>query len=369
MKVRVPGGETRLRHPRVRARPHRAGGPAAPGDGRVGGRGRALGQPRRPAHAARAAPTSSPRPSTAPGWPACSARWPATTRCCAWPRRASAAPGWPRSCGTWPAWPSPPEAHVTPSETRPASRRHGGDALARPLRRRAGRRADGLHRQPAVRPAAVARRHRRARRRTSAGWRGPGCSTDAERDAVLAALDAGRRRAGGGHVRVRRRRDEDIHTAVERRVTELAGPAGAKLHTGRSRNDQVATDLRLWCKRELPVGRRAHRRPAGGAARAGPRARAASTCPGYTHLQRAQPVLLAHHLLAHGWALGRDVDRLLATRRPPRRVAARRRRARRLVAAARPRGDGGRPRLRRRRSTTASTPSATATSSPRRCST
>ena len=47
--------------------------------------------------------------------------------------------------------------------------------------------------------------------------------------------------------------DEDIHTAVERRVTELAGPAGAKLHTGRSRNDQVATDLRLWCKRELVV--------------------------------------------------------------------------------------------------------------------
>src|SRR6476660_4638962 len=45
--------------------------------------------------------------------------------------------------------------------------------------------------------------------------------------------------------------DEDIHTAVERRVTELAGPAGGKLHTARSRNDQVATDLRLWCKREL----------------------------------------------------------------------------------------------------------------------
>src|SRR5207237_864040 len=45
--------------------------------------------------------------------------------------------------------------------------------------------------------------------------------------------------------------DEDIHTAIERRVTDLAGPAGAKLHTGRSRNDQVATDLRLWCKREL----------------------------------------------------------------------------------------------------------------------
>ena len=106
--------------------------------------------------------------------------------------------------------------------------------------------------------------------------------------------------------------DEDIHTAVERRVTELAGPAGAKLHTARSRNDQVATDLRLWCKRELvAVTRRivdlqrvllARAEAAGGA-----------YLPGYTHLQRAQPVLLAHHLLAHGWALGRDVDRLLAT--------------------------------------------------------
>ncbi len=96
--------------------------------------------------------------------------------------------------------------------------------------------------------------------------------------------------------------DEDIHTAVERRVTELAGPAGGKLHTGRSRNDQVATDLRLFTKREL--GEIATRilelqgvlldraREAGDA-----------YLPGYTHLQRAQPVLLAHHLLAHGWAL------------------------------------------------------------------
>ena len=50
--------------------------------------------------------------------------------------------------------------------------------------------------------------------------------------------------------------DEDIHTAIERRVTELAGPAGAKLHTGRSRNDQCATDLRLWCKRRQSPSRR-----------------------------------------------------------------------------------------------------------------
>ncbi|MGH9078295.1 MAG: argininosuccinate lyase, partial [Acidimicrobiales bacterium] len=108
--------------------------------------------------------------------------------------------------------------------------------------------------------------------------------------------------------------DEDIHTAVERRVTEMAGAAGGRLHTGRSRNDQVATDLRLFTRREL-----------GSIAGAVvdlqrvllSRAREAEDAylPGYTHLQRAQPVLLAHHLMAHGWALGRDVDRLVGTRR------------------------------------------------------
>jgi argininosuccinate lyase len=107
--------------------------------------------------------------------------------------------------------------------------------------------------------------------------------------------------------------DEDVHTVIERRVTELAGEAGAKLHTGRSRNDQVATALRLYLKREL-------RAVAGlvvdlqrvlfdRAQEAGP-----AYLPGYTHMQRAQPVLLSHHLLAHGWALGRDVDRVLASR-------------------------------------------------------
>jgi argininosuccinate lyase len=107
--------------------------------------------------------------------------------------------------------------------------------------------------------------------------------------------------------------DEDIHTAIERRVTQLAGDAGAKLHTGRSRNDQVATALRLYTKRGLRDVARAivalQRVLLDRASEAGP-----SYMPGYTHLQRAQPVLVAHHLLAHGWALGRDVDRLLATR-------------------------------------------------------
>ena len=108
--------------------------------------------------------------------------------------------------------------------------------------------------------------------------------------------------------------DEDIHTAVERRVTELAGPAGAKLHTGRSRNDQVATDLRLFTKRALAsVAERVLSLQQVLLERADEAGDA--YLPGYTHLQRAQPVLLAHHLLAHGWALARDVDRLLDCRR------------------------------------------------------
>ena len=90
--------------------------------------------------------------------------------------------------------------------------------------------------------------------------------------------------------------------AVERRVTELAGPPGGKLHTARSRNDQVATDVALFT------------RDAAGTAAAGMEALAATlvdvaerhvdwALPGYTHLQRAQPVYLAHHLLAYVWML------------------------------------------------------------------
>lgn len=137
----------------------------------------------------------------------------------------------------------------------------------------------------------------------------------AEAAAVLEAIDAvAEEFASGRFVFVAS--DEDIHTAVERRVTELAGEPGAKLHTGRSRNDQVATDLRLWCKRELRA--LSHRILAlqqvlrNRAVEAGIGSEGIYL-PGYTHLQRAQPVLLAHHLLAHAWALGRDVDRLLAT--------------------------------------------------------
>ncbi len=103
--------------------------------------------------------------------------------------------------------------------------------------------------------------------------------------------------------------DEDIHTAIERRVTELAGDSGAKLHTGRSRNDQVATAFRLWTRRSLrEVAKRILELQEVLVARALEVGDA--YLPGYTHMQRAQPVLLAHHLLAHVWALSRDVDRL-----------------------------------------------------------
>jgi argininosuccinate lyase len=138
-----------------------------------------------------------------------------------------------------------------------------------------------------------------------------GLLTDAEHDAVLAALDRVEDELARDAFEFVAS-DEDIHTAIERRVTELAGAAGAKIHTARSRNDQVATDLRLWCKRELvEVARLVLALEDVLLSRA--EAAGDTYLPGYTHVQRAQPVLLAHHLLAHGWAFARDVDRLVAT--------------------------------------------------------
>jgi argininosuccinate lyase len=131
--------------------------------------------------------------------------------------------------------------------------------------------------------------------------------------ALLAALDTVAGELASGAF-VFGASDEDVHTAVERRVTELAGAVGGRLHTGRSRNDQVATDLRLWTKRELAgVAERVLAFQSVLLARA--EAAGEAYVPGYTHLQRAQPVLLAHHLLAHGWALARDFDRLVDCRR------------------------------------------------------
>jgi argininosuccinate lyase len=134
-----------------------------------------------------------------------------------------------------------------------------------------------------------------------------GLLTDEEVAGVLAALDTvGAELADGSFVFVPS--DEDIHTAIERRVTELAGSAGGKLHTGRSRNDQVATALRHWLQREGRDTVRLLLELESVLLACAERAEDVYV-PGYTHLQRAQPVLLAHHFLAHFWAFARDVDR------------------------------------------------------------
>lgn len=103
--------------------------------------------------------------------------------------------------------------------------------------------------------------------------------------------------------------DEDIHTAVERRLVELIGAAGGKLHTGRSRNDQVATDFRLWMLDAIPALDAALQTLQAALLEQAERG-GETLMPGYTHLQRAQPILLAHWWLSHCWALQRDRSRL-----------------------------------------------------------
>lgn len=139
-----------------------------------------------------------------------------------------------------------------------------------------------------------------------------GILSDADGVAIASALDVVESEFLNGSF-VFEPSDEDIHTAIERRVTQIAGDAGARIHTARSRNDQVATDLRLWTKREVARVRdhvlelvdvlelRAQEADVQSPA---------LRLPGYTHVQHAQPVLLSHHLRAHAWSLLRDVDRL-----------------------------------------------------------
>ena len=106
---------------------------------------------------------------------------------------------------------------------------------------------------------------------------------------------------------------EDVHMNIESRLTDLAGPVGAKLHTGRSRNDQVATDLRLWLRGEIDamtVRLRALRSAFVDLAER----HAATIMPGFTHMQVAQPVTFGHHLLAYEAMFARDSERLAGCR-------------------------------------------------------
>jgi argininosuccinate lyase len=140
---------------------------------------------------------------------------------------------------------------------------------------------------------------------------GVGVLTPAERDALLAGLEVVERRLAAGAADGAA--DEDIHSLNERLLGEVAGAVAGKLHTGRSRNDQVATDLRLWTMTALDrfdaalveLGR---------ALLAQAKAGLDTLMPSYTHTQRAQPVRVAHWVLAHLWPLTRDRGRIAGAR-------------------------------------------------------
>lgn len=125
-------------------------------------------------------------------------------------------------------------------------------------------------------------------------------------DGILADIEA-------GALAFNVQESEDVHMAIEAELTARIGDAGARLHTGRSRNDQVATDTRLYAKQ-----RATDLMAANAALREALIAQAEGhfdvILPGYTHLQHAQPVLFSHHLLAYAWMLARDFERLAAAR-------------------------------------------------------
>ena len=132
--------------------------------------------------------------------------------------------------------------------------------------------------------------------------------TSSETQTIVRGLESVKRELDRGRFKFLSQ-DEDIHMAIERRLTETIGPLGGKLHTGRSRNDQVALDIRLYLRRQLD---QLHEQLIGLqrvlVVKAG--ANREIIMPGYTHLQRAQPVLFAHHLLAYVEMFERDKGRL-----------------------------------------------------------
>jgi argininosuccinate lyase len=131
--------------------------------------------------------------------------------------------------------------------------------------------------------------------------------TEQDRDALLVGLDAVEQELSEGDFPFRAD-DEDIHMATERRLTELTGPVGGRLHTARSRNDQVVTDLAMYTRGRAAAARQAiHELMAVILTRAEEHLN--WPMPGYTHLQRAQPVYLSHHMLAYFWMLARDGER------------------------------------------------------------
>ncbi len=135
-----------------------------------------------------------------------------------------------------------------------------------------------------------------------------GIITSAEAEEIVAGLSKVAEEWAAGNFSIQPG-DEDIHTANERRLSEIIGSVSGKLHTGRSRNDQIATDIRLWLRAEIEQMRNHLRQLISVTAE-----RAAQEIdllmPGYTHLQLAQPIRWGHWLLSHAWAWQRDAERL-----------------------------------------------------------
>ncbi len=140
-----------------------------------------------------------------------------------------------------------------------------------------------------------------------------GILSDAERDAILQGLARIREEIENGSFAFDPAL-EDIHLHIESRLTELVGEAGRKLHTARSRNDQVATDLRLWVRDAIDRAD-ALLRSLQEVLLQRAEEHAATVMPGFTHLQAAQPVTFGHHLLAYVEMCGRDRGRLRDARR------------------------------------------------------
>ncbi|HEY6890044.1 MAG TPA: argininosuccinate lyase, partial [Solirubrobacter sp.] len=134
-----------------------------------------------------------------------------------------------------------------------------------------------------------------------------GIITDSDRDELLGGLDRVAQELDAGEFPFLDT-DEDIHMAVERRLTEIVGPVGGKLHTARSRNDQVATDMVMFTRAHALRAIEALTDLQTVIVRVA-EAHLDWAMPGYTHLQRAQPVYLSHHLLAYFWMFRRDAAR------------------------------------------------------------
>ena len=140
-----------------------------------------------------------------------------------------------------------------------------------------------------------------------------GVLADGDVRAIVDGLEAIRTAVGDDPAQFDRATDEDIHSFVERELVERIGDAGRRLHTGRSRNEQVSVDFRLYLRRRIPDVQRAIARLVEALAHQA-EAAGQAVMPSYTHLRRAQPVLVAHIWLSHAAAFRRDVDRLEAAR-------------------------------------------------------